>query len=156
MDTGTLDRLEAAAEELEDITALDAAIVEAGGGTSLDELRRARLMTYTDRNASDARRQIRKLLRNGQERVIVVLSLFADEPRPPASKKLTGRDAWRVRKETGESSARSTKANSSSWSSGWSSWRKLARYLPKVTSRRNETICPGQEVRTKGWPVPER
>ena len=73
-------------------------MVEAGGGTTLDELRRARLVTYTDRNASDARGQIRKLLRNGQERVIVVLSVFADEPRPPASKKITGRDAWRVRK----------------------------------------------------------
>ncbi|QGH68737.1 type II toxin-antitoxin system RelE/ParE family toxin [Pseudactinotalea sp. HY158] len=47
--------------------------------------------------ASTARRQIRELSRDGQERVIAVLSLLADEPRPPASKKLTGRDAWRVR-----------------------------------------------------------
>ena len=54
-------------------------------------------MTYAVRIASAARRQIRKLPRDGQERVATVLVLLADEPRPPASKKLTGRDAWRVR-----------------------------------------------------------
>lgn len=54
-------------------------------------------MTYTVRIASSARRQIRKLPRDGQERVASVLVLLADEPRPPASKKLTGREAWRVR-----------------------------------------------------------
>ncbi|MBE8526971.1 type II toxin-antitoxin system RelE/ParE family toxin [Amycolatopsis sp. H6(2020)] len=54
-------------------------------------------MTYTVRITSAARRQIRKLPRDGQERVLAVLSLLADEPRPPASKKLTGRSAWRVR-----------------------------------------------------------
>ncbi|HIY66372.1 MAG TPA: type II toxin-antitoxin system RelE/ParE family toxin [Candidatus Agrococcus pullicola] len=54
-------------------------------------------MTYAVRIASAARRQIRKLPRDGQERVAAVLVLLADEPRPPASKKLTGRDAWRVR-----------------------------------------------------------
>ncbi|BDH56178.1 type II toxin-antitoxin system RelE/ParE family toxin [Tsukamurella sp. PLM1] len=47
--------------------------------------------------ASAARQEIRKLPRRGQERVAAVLVLLADEPRPPASKKLTGRDAWRVR-----------------------------------------------------------
>ncbi|WP_370517227.1 type II toxin-antitoxin system RelE/ParE family toxin [Pseudactinotalea sp. HY160] len=47
--------------------------------------------------ASTARRQIRELPRDGQERVIAVLTLLVDEPRPPASKKLTGRDARRVR-----------------------------------------------------------
>lgn len=54
-------------------------------------------MTYSVRIASAARRQIRKLPRDGQERVAAVLALLADEPRPPASKKLVGRDAWRVR-----------------------------------------------------------
>ena len=54
-------------------------------------------MTYTVRIASAARRQIRKLPRDAQERVAAVLVLLAEEPRPPASKKLTGRDAWRVR-----------------------------------------------------------
>lgn len=54
-------------------------------------------MTYAVRIASAARRQIRKLPRDGQERIVAVLSLLADEPRPPASKKLTGRDASRVR-----------------------------------------------------------
>lgn len=54
-------------------------------------------MTYPVRIASAARRQIHKLPRDGQVRVIAVLSLLAEEPRPPASKKLTGRDAWRVR-----------------------------------------------------------
>lgn len=54
-------------------------------------------MTYRVRIASAARRQIRKIPRDGQERVAAVIVLLADEPRPPASKKLTGRDAWRVR-----------------------------------------------------------
>lgn len=54
-------------------------------------------MTYTIRIAPAARRQIRKLPRDAQERIAAVLVLLADEPRPPASKKLTGRDAWRVR-----------------------------------------------------------
>jgi mRNA interferase RelE/StbE len=54
-------------------------------------------VTYTVRIASAASRQIRKLSRDGQERVAAVLGLLADEPRPPAAKKLTGRDAWRVR-----------------------------------------------------------
>ena len=54
-------------------------------------------MTYTVRISSAARRQIRKLPRDGQERVTAVLAILADEPRPPAAKKLTGRDAWRVR-----------------------------------------------------------
>lgn len=54
-------------------------------------------MTFAVRIASAARRQIRKLPRDGQKRVAAVLVLLADEPRPPASKKLTGRDAWRVR-----------------------------------------------------------
>ncbi len=54
-------------------------------------------MTYTVRISSAARRQISKLPRDGQERVSAVLAILADEPRPPAAKKLTGRDAWRVR-----------------------------------------------------------
>lgn len=54
-------------------------------------------MSYTVRIASAAHRQIRKLPRAGQERVAAVLVLLAEEPRPPAAKKLTGRDAWRVR-----------------------------------------------------------
>jgi len=54
-------------------------------------------VTYTIRIAPAARRQIRKLPRDAQERIAAVLVLLADEPRPPASKKLTGRDAWRVR-----------------------------------------------------------
>lgn len=49
------------------------------------------------RISSAARRQISKLPRDGQQRVVAVLALLAEEPRPPASKKLTGRDAWRVR-----------------------------------------------------------
>lgn len=57
-------------------------------------------MTYDVRVASSARRQIRKLPRDAQERITAVLALLAEEPRPPAAKKLTGRDAWRVR--TGE------------------------------------------------------
>lgn len=52
---------------------------------------------YSVRITPAARRQIRTLPRDGQERVTAVLALLADAPRPPAAKKLTGRDAWRVR-----------------------------------------------------------
>jgi len=51
-------------------------------------------VTYSVHIAQAARGQIRKLPRDGQERVVAVLTVLADEPRLTASKKLTGRDAW--------------------------------------------------------------
>lgn len=44
-----------------------------------------------------ATRAIRKLPAEGRRRVQAILELLADEPRPPAAKKLTGRPEWRVR-----------------------------------------------------------
>jgi len=47
-----------------------------------------------------AAREIRKLPPEGQRRVQAVIELLADNPRPPAARKLTARPEWRVR--TGE------------------------------------------------------
>jgi mRNA interferase RelE/StbE len=47
-----------------------------------------------------AARELRKLDRSARERISKVISLLADEPRPPAAKMLTGDDTprlWRVR-----------------------------------------------------------
>jgi mRNA interferase RelE/StbE len=47
-----------------------------------------------------AARELRKLGRSARDRISEVISLLADEPRPPAAKMLTGDDAprrWRVR-----------------------------------------------------------
>jgi mRNA interferase RelE/StbE len=42
-------------------------------------------------------RSIRKLPPDAKRRIQAVIDLLADEPRPPAAKKLTGRPEWRVR-----------------------------------------------------------
>jgi mRNA interferase RelE/StbE len=42
-------------------------------------------------------RSIRKLPPEAKRRIQAVIDLLADEPRPPAAKKLTGRPEWRVR-----------------------------------------------------------
>jgi mRNA interferase RelE/StbE len=47
-----------------------------------------------------AARELRKLDRSARDRIAKVISLLADEPRPPAAKMLTGEDTpplWRVR-----------------------------------------------------------
>lgn len=44
-----------------------------------------------------AARALRKLPPDGKRRVQAILELLADDPRPPAAKKLTGRPEWRVR-----------------------------------------------------------
>jgi mRNA interferase RelE/StbE len=44
-----------------------------------------------------AARQLRKLDPQTARRVQGVIALLADDPRPPASRPLTGRPAWRVR-----------------------------------------------------------
>ena len=41
-------------------------------------------------------RSIRKLPPEAKRRIQAVIDLLADEPRPPAAKKLTGRPEWRV------------------------------------------------------------
>lgn len=44
-----------------------------------------------------AARQLRKLDAPTARRIQGVIALLADDPRPPASRPLTGRPAWRVR-----------------------------------------------------------
>ena len=47
-----------------------------------------------------AARELRKLGRSARDRISKVISLLADEPRPPAAKMLSGDDGprvWRVR-----------------------------------------------------------
>lgn len=57
-------------------------------------------MTYGVEFRPAAAREFRKLDRSARDRIAKVISLLADEPRPPAAKMLTGDDAprlWRVR-----------------------------------------------------------
>ena len=57
-------------------------------------------MTYRVEFRPVAGRELRKLDRPERDRISKVISLLADEPRPPAAKLQTGDDAprlWRVR-----------------------------------------------------------
>lgn len=46
---------------------------------------------------ASAARALRKLPADGKRRVQAMLELLAEDPRPPAARKLTGRPEWRVR-----------------------------------------------------------
>ncbi len=54
-------------------------------------------MTYTVQILPVAARAIRKLSPEGKRRVQAMIELLADDPRPPAAKKLTARPEWRAR-----------------------------------------------------------
>lgn len=54
-------------------------------------------MTYEIQILPIAVRAIRKLPPEAKRRVQAAIELLAEQPRPPASKKLTGRPEWRVR-----------------------------------------------------------
>lgn len=54
-------------------------------------------MSYRIEVRPAAARQLRKLDPQTARRVQGVIALLADDPRPPASRPLTGRPAWRVR-----------------------------------------------------------
>ncbi|MGC0368474.1 type II toxin-antitoxin system RelE family toxin [Microbacterium sp. SLBN-111] len=54
-------------------------------------------MTYRIQVLPSAVRAIRKLPPEAKRRIQAVIELLADEPRPPAAKKLTARPEWRVR-----------------------------------------------------------
>lgn len=54
-------------------------------------------MTYEIQVLPAAIRELRKLPPEAKRRVQAVIEILADDPRPPASKKLTGRAEWRVR-----------------------------------------------------------
>lgn len=54
-------------------------------------------MSYRVQLLPVAVRAIRKLPPEAKRRVQAVIELLADNPRPPAAKKLTARPEWRVR-----------------------------------------------------------
>ena len=54
-------------------------------------------MSYGIQLLPVAVRAIRKLPPEGKRRVQAVIEILADDPRPPAARKLTGRPEWRVR-----------------------------------------------------------
>lgn len=54
-------------------------------------------MTYRIDVLPAAAREIRKLPPEGQRRVQAVIEVLAENPRPPAARKLTARPEWRVR-----------------------------------------------------------
>ncbi|MFF2277902.1 type II toxin-antitoxin system RelE/ParE family toxin [Agromyces sp. NPDC058126] len=54
-------------------------------------------MTYAIQILPSAVRAIRKLPPEAKRRIQAVIELLAEEPRPPAAKKLTARPEWRVR-----------------------------------------------------------
>ena len=60
-------------------------------------------MTYRVEFRPAAARELRKLDRSARDRISKVISLLADEPRPPAAKMLTGDEAPRLlRVRTGD------------------------------------------------------
>lgn len=54
-------------------------------------------MTYEIEVLPAAVREIRKLPPEAKRRVQAVIEMLAENPRPPAAKKLVGRPEWRVR-----------------------------------------------------------
>ncbi|WP_047523510.1 type II toxin-antitoxin system RelE family toxin [Microbacterium sp. ZOR0019] len=54
-------------------------------------------MTYSVQILPVAVRTIRKLPPEAKRRVEAVIELLAEDPRPPAAKKLSARPEWRVR-----------------------------------------------------------
>lgn len=44
-----------------------------------------------------AQKQLGRIDRQWQDRIIETIEALADDPRPKGCKKLTGRDAWRIR-----------------------------------------------------------
>lgn len=54
-------------------------------------------MTYDIQVLPVAARAIRKLAPEAKRRIEAAIELLAEDPRPPAAKKLTARPEWRVR-----------------------------------------------------------
>jgi mRNA interferase RelE/StbE len=54
-------------------------------------------VTYAVRILRSAQRQLAKVDRETRSRIIFAVQGLAHDPRPHGSKKLTGRDAWRIR-----------------------------------------------------------
>lgn len=54
-------------------------------------------MTYAIEILRSAQKQLARLDRQDQDRVLAAIRGLAEEPRPPGCKKLSGREAWRIR-----------------------------------------------------------
>jgi len=54
-------------------------------------------MTYTVLIRKSAQKNLSRLESSIQDRIIEAIRTLADNPRPSGTKKLTGRDAWRIR-----------------------------------------------------------
>ncbi|XOF33150.1 MAG: type II toxin-antitoxin system RelE family toxin [Candidatus Electrothrix sp. YB6] len=54
-------------------------------------------MTYSVEILRSAQKQLRKIDRKDQSRIITVIASLAKQPRPAGSKKMSGRPAWRIR-----------------------------------------------------------
>ncbi len=54
-------------------------------------------MKYTIEILRSAQKQLSKTDYSEQKRIIEVVQKLAEEPRPPGSKKLSARPAWRIR-----------------------------------------------------------
>ena len=54
-------------------------------------------MTYSVEILRHAQKQLSKIDRQEQSRIIAAIESFADNPRPAGCKKLSGRPAWRIR-----------------------------------------------------------
>ncbi len=54
-------------------------------------------MTYSVEILRSAQKQLSKIDRQDQPRIITAIKSLADNPRPPGCKKLSGRSAWRLR-----------------------------------------------------------
>lgn len=54
-------------------------------------------MTYYIEILRSAQKQLRKIVKQDQGRIISAIEALASNPRPVGTKKLTGRPAWRIR-----------------------------------------------------------
>ena len=54
-------------------------------------------MTYAVAILRSAQKQLAKIDRQSRVRIISAIRGLANDPRPPGSKKLSGRPAWRIR-----------------------------------------------------------
>ena len=54
-------------------------------------------MTYAVDILRSAQKELARLDRQDHPRIIAAIESLAHDPRPPGSKKLTGRPAWRIR-----------------------------------------------------------
>ena len=57
-------------------------------------------MTYTVEILRSAQKRLAKIDGQNRKRIIDAIRVLANDPRPPGSKKLSGRPAWRIRMGT--------------------------------------------------------